>query len=91
MYLNVSEREAQLPDRFRVGTIPTFGLAHASIPSERHPGSGLRFTFNVTNTINALTAERLWNPEIVRVTFAPRYRLDPGAYIEVGRVSLYYA
>lgn len=91
VYLNIPEREANLSNRFRVGTIPTFGLAQASIPSERHPGNGLRFTFNVTRAINTLIAERMWNPELLSVTFAPQDSPDPDSSIEVGRISLYYA
>lgn len=90
VYLNVPEGAGAPPERFHVGTIPTFGLEQASIATERHPGDGLRFSFNVTDTVNLLKAENRWNAEVLRVTFVPRQRLVEGARLEVGRVSLYY-
>jgi tyrosinase len=89
VYINVPEGQA-VSERFFVGTIPIFGLEQASIATERHPGNGLHFTFNITDTINFLKAENHWNPALLRVTFVPRKTPKPGSQIEVGRVSLYY-
>ena len=90
VYLNVPEGVGKPPDRLRVGIIPTFGLEQASAATERHPGNGLHYTFNVTKTLSLLTAEKKWDPESVRVTFVPRRKPEEKSYIEVGRVSLYY-
>jgi hypothetical protein len=88
--LNVPEGAGEPPEKFHIGTIPTFGLEQASMATERHPGNGLRFTFNVTETVNLLIAEKKWDPEALQVTFVPRRKLVKGQSIEVGRVSLYY-
>jgi tyrosinase len=90
VYLNVPEGTKE-PEQFYVGTIPMFGLEQASVASERHPGNGLRFTFNVTETINRLKAEGHWNPKLLRITFVPKRKPQEGSRLEVGRVSLYYA
>jgi tyrosinase len=90
VYLNIPEGAGEPPEKFHIGTIAPFGLEHASIPTERHPGNGLRFTFNITAAVNRLKTENLWNPELLRVTFVPRRRLAQGESLEVGRISLYY-
>jgi len=90
VYLNVPEGAQQPAEQFYVGNIPMFGLEQASVATERHPGNGLRFTFNVTETVNFLKAENQWNPEVLRVTFVPTRKPKEGAHLEVGRVSLYY-
>ena len=90
VYLNVPEGAGKFSDQFRVGIIPTFGLEQASAATERHPGNGLHFTFNVTKLVNLLAAGKNWDPETVRVTFVPRRKPAEKSYIEVGRVSLFY-
>jgi tyrosinase len=90
VYLNIPEGTGEPSERFYAGTIPMFGLEQASVATERQPGNGLRFTFNVTDTINRLKEENRWNPELLHVTFVPRRRMQEGSSLEVGRVSLYY-
>ncbi len=89
VYLNVPEPGAEAPEKFYVGTVATFGLRRASIPTERHPGSGLHFTFDVTDVVNTLKAQNQWNPQELRVTFVPVRKPPADSSIEVGRISLY--
>jgi tyrosinase len=90
VYLNAPEGSRRPPESFRVGIIPTFGLEQASAATERHPGNGLHFTFNVTKTVNFLKGRNEWNPAVLRVTLIPRRKPAEGSSIEVGRVSLYF-
>jgi tyrosinase len=90
VYLNVPEGGGEPPEKYHVGVLPMFGLERASIATERHPGNGLRFTFNVTEIINLLKAQKQWNSDLLRVTFAPRQKLPEGSNLEIGRVSLYF-
>jgi tyrosinase len=90
IYLNAPEGASEPPEKFYVGTAATFGLRRASIGNERHAGSGLHFTFDVTDVVNTLKSEERWNPEELRVTFVPSRKPSGGSEIEVGRVSLYY-
>ena len=90
VYLNVPEGAGKPDDKYFVGSISTFGLLQASIPSELHPGSGLTFTFDATKVINLLKQEGRWDPDLLNVTFVPKRAQKPGSSIEVGRVSLHY-
>jgi tyrosinase len=92
VYLNVPDGAGEEDaERFYIGTVPTFGLEHASVSSSRHPGNGLRFTFNVTDAVNLLKTENKWDPAILKVTFRPTKALPADAEVQVGRVSLYFA
>jgi tyrosinase len=91
LYLNVPEnRNTGDFEHLLVGSIPMFGLEQASIASGRHPGNGLNFTFDITETVQMLQAENMWNPEQLRVTFVPERETGEGARLEIGRVSLYF-
>ena len=90
VYLNMPEKGGKTAENFWVGNIPTFGLEQASAATERHPGSGLHHAFNITETVNFLKSKKLWDPELLRVTFVPTRKAMPGSSIEVGRVSVYF-
>ncbi len=101
VYLNLppGEDPEQHPDRY-AGLLPMFGVREASQVDRAHPGSGLRYSLDVTNVDRTLEARNDWDPNDLRVTFVPDD--EPGAPdrslaaavvppILVGRVSLYYA
>ncbi len=90
VYLNVPEGQAEPPEELYVGTAATFGLRRASIPTARHPGGGLHFSFDVTDVVNKLKAKQEWHPDELRVTFVPVRKASADSAIEVGRISLYY-
>ena len=85
------------------GDLPMFGVVEASHADERHPGTGLHYRLDVTSIVEALESKGAWDPQNVRVTFAPKpwgsaekralTTADrPSDHeIHVGRVSLYYA
>ena len=94
---------AELEDR-RAGYISTFGVPEASRSDEEHPGSGLTYSFDITNVVRRLEAAGEWDPAHLRVTFTPepesvgehRHRLSEGLSeglaegdLEVGRISIY--
>jgi len=91
IYFNIDETKGEPPEEYFVARLPMFGLEQASVPTDRHPGSGLKFTFNVTEVVNRLKTESKWNPEHLKVTFVPRRKASEGSSIEIGRVSLYYS
>jgi len=101
VYLNLppGEDPEQHPDRY-AGLLPMFGVREASQVDRNHPGSGLRYSLDVTDVVRTLKAGNDWDPNDLRVTFVPDD--EPGAAdqplaaaaaapIVVGRVSVYYA
>lgn len=75
----------------RAGQVSMFGVMEASDGNEEHSGSGLTFSFDITGLAQRLQAAGDWNPEQLRVTFAPTG--DEAAQdgdVSAGRVSLFY-
>jgi hypothetical protein len=59
---------------------------------EEHSGSGLTFSFDITGLVQRLQEAGDWDPQRLRVTFAPaRAEADQSGDVSAGRVSLYYA
>lgn len=82
---------AQHEDRL-AGRISMFGVVEASEGIEEHSGSGLTFSFDITNVAQRLLEAGEWNPERLRVTFTPvGASEEQGGDISAGRVSLFYA
>lgn len=86
------------------GILPTFGVPEATRQTEKHPGGGLQFRFDVTNAVQKLQAAGNFDPQDMEVTFVPDDDDDeaaleaPGAEeapeqpeFQVGRVSVYVA
>ena len=102
VYLNVppGEDPAQHPDLY-AGLLPMFGVREASQVGRNHPGSGLRYSLDVTEVVRRLEARGAWDPDDLRVSFIPdddepaaagdASAAASAAPIVVGRVSLYYA
>ncbi len=96
VYLNLPEgaNAEEHPERY-VGLLPMFGVGAASRPGTRSSGSGLRYTFDISNVVRVLRERGDWDPEALRVSFVPEpeiaglesVALVPA--IEVGRVSLF--
>lgn len=84
---------ADLEDR-RAGYLSTFGIPEASRSDDEHPGSGLTYSYEITDVVRRLEAAGEWDREHVRVTFTPEGESggEPAeGDLEVGRISVYYA
>jgi tyrosinase len=76
----------------RAGQVSMFGVREASETNEEHSGSGLTFSFDITGVVQRLQEAGEWDPQRLRVTFAPaRVGAEQGGNVSAGRVSLYYA
>ena len=80
------------------GALPMFGVSQASVANERHPGTGVNFTLDITALVARLQARNAWDRNAIHVSFAPRPKrgASRGAAvahspIRVGRISLYQA
>jgi tyrosinase len=60
------------PETHYVGTINFFGIEEAGDLDSDHPGGpGLRFAFDVTELVDELRDQGIWDPSQMTVTFAP--------------------
>lgn len=77
----------------QIGEVSTFGVPEASQVGRRHDGSGLTFSFDVSELASRLKAAGEWNEEEVHVTFDPvpdaAGRVHEGD-VSAGRVSVYH-
>jgi tyrosinase len=77
------------PDR-EVGRFSTFGLAEATAENEDHAGSGLSFSFDITDLVARLVEAGDWDPTDLDVAITPTKPVEGGAPdIEVGVVGVY--
>jgi tyrosinase len=95
VYVNVPDpsRARDFPDQ-RAGSMPMFGVLQASQRDARHSGSGVSATFDITAIVQRLRTRGQWNPEQLRVVFAPVPDANghvPEGDVAVGRVSLLYS
>jgi len=74
------------------GTISMFGVLESSQRGETHAGEGLTYSFDITDLVARLSKRKNWDPNKLRVTFAPipdsAGQVYPGD-LKVGRVSLH--
>ncbi len=78
---------------YRVGKLSTFGIPESSRSDEEHSGSGLTFTFDITDVARRLEVAGEWDPHHLRVSFTPVADSAGDVYesdVNVGRISLYY-
>lgn len=94
VHLNVPEKHQATdhPDQ-RAGRISTFGVTEASLPDDVQSGSGLTFSFDITDLVRRLRKRGAWDPDKLRVTITPD--TPPGreagaGEVTVGRVGVYY-
>jgi tyrosinase len=97
VYVNLPAKTG--PAEYRehyAGALHLFGVRHASTRSAQHAGSGLNFSFDITDLADALKAKNAWDEKNVRVTFVPRGEggearrsIPEHAPIKIGRVSVY--
>lgn len=87
---------AAYPDRY-AGRISTFGVIESTRSDDVHSGSGLTFSFDVTEIVRRLEAAGEWDPANVRVTITPATGPagpEPAAVeasdVQVGRIGVYY-
>jgi len=76
------------PDH-RAGHIALFGVREATRGGEKHTGSGLTFTLDITDLVDKLAADGKLDPQTLRVTFTPDDQRAAASDVRVGRVSLY--
>src|SRR5262249_16872701 len=76
------------------GAMDVFGVRHASTRSDKHSGSGLSFSLDITQLEERLRAKGAWDEKNIRVTFSPRgpggeasQRIPEHEAIKIGRVS----
>jgi tyrosinase len=73
-----------------VGRFSTFGLIEASEEGGEHGGSGLTFSFDITDTVAELEGAGAWDPEALDVAITPaRPVAEAVSEIRVGRVGVY--
>jgi tyrosinase len=76
----------------RAGQVSMFGVVEATEGTGEHGGSGLTFSFDITGVAQRLQDSGDWDPEHLRVTFAPMIDEESqGGNVSAGRVSLFYA
>jgi tyrosinase len=94
VYVNVPEDQpaSSFPER-RAGQLSTFGVRETSQADDRHAGSGLTFSFDITDIARRLEQSGDWDPGLLRVTVTPAdpERAPTGGGVQIGRVGLYYA
>jgi len=102
VYVNVPEGEPPRnhPELF-AGLITRFGLVEASRAKGKHGDQGVNLSFDITDIVSHLRRAKSWNPDSVRVTFAPhdghedtslaseRRPVPERRPVTVGRVSVY--
>jgi hypothetical protein len=78
-------------DDYLVGVVAPFGVVEASSVENGEP-HGMRFTFDVTDVVEKLTARGHWNEDAIRVTFRPIEEVedDEPTEITIGRIGLYF-
>lgn len=102
VYLDVPTNDApQNHPELMAGLIPRFGLVEASQADEAHGGDGVNLSFDITEIVSRLQRKEAWDPNNVRVTFAPHDthedelmklegRAVPGRQpVKVGKVTVY--
>ena len=99
VYINLPE--GALPEDHSeryAGLLPMFGVAEATRNDQQRSGSGLRYSFEISAIVQALSARNEWDPANLRLTFVPvEYGAEEGLEsaapattpVQVGRVSLY--
>jgi tyrosinase len=90
VYVNLPDKADPKQHReYLAGVLPTFGVREASRKDEKHAGSGLHVTLEITDLVQRLSERDAWDPKSLKVSFVPRK--EGAADIQVGRVSLYYS
>ena len=94
VYLNLPEgADPEKHMNLCVGTLPMFGVAEASVVSKDHPGTGLSFSFDISEAVTILSKGDGWNAEDVQVTLVAKSVAGRATHapVQIGRISLYYA
>jgi tyrosinase len=80
------------PER-EAGHISLFGVPEATAINERHAGSGVTVSFDITDIASRLEQIGDWDPKSLRVTFTPLSPADQAGESDVraGRVSVFVA
>ena len=75
------------------GHIALFGVPEATALDERHTGSGVTVSFDITNIVRHQEQSGDWDPRRLRVTFTPLSHADQTGEsdIRAGRVSVFVA
>ncbi|MGV9709935.1 DUF7868 domain-containing protein [Gordonia sp. NPDC003424] len=95
VYVNVPAGgiPSDYPDR-EAGVVSMFGVVETSRRDDRHSGSGLQATFDISRIARSLATAGQWDPAKLDVTFVPITDSGGGVDrgdVKVGRVSVFYA
>lgn len=95
VYVNLpGDSRADNHPELLAGNMPLFGLAEASRSNQQHSGSGLHYSYDISDIVRTLQERGDWDPNNVRVTFVPDYevegRADVTEGVQVGRISVYH-
>jgi tyrosinase len=79
----------EMPDR-QVGRFSTFGLIEASDTGGEMAGSGLTFTFDITDLVERLESSGDWDPDHLDIAISPARPVEGDVEeIRIGRVGVY--
>lgn len=73
----------------RAGSVGLYGLRLASIPYGTNPGTGLTFTFDITQLLVELRAAQWPDLAALTISIVPDQPLPDSAALVVGRVGLF--
>lgn len=94
VYVNVPEgADPNEHQDHRAGRISMFGVLESSGADDTHSGSGLTFSFEITELVRRLEAAGDWDSSRLRVVFVPVPDAAGQLYegdVSVGRVSVFY-
>lgn len=76
------------PNRL-AGSIGLFGVSEASDPKGKHGGQGLNYTLDITDIVDELYLNNLFDTEHLDVRLVPVHSIDEKAKVSVGRISVY--
>ena len=101
VYVNVPNGEDPVAhDELFAGVMAMFGVVEASSDDSDHSdGSGMTYTFDVTDLVATLQAADAWNSERVQLTFVPEFTFPESdaqndwteGSAQIGRVSWHIA
>ncbi len=72
-----------------MGTVSLFGLRNASLQDGEHGGSGLTYTFEITDIIDNLFLANALDVNSLDVRIEPTTAVPGFAQLTIGRVSVY--
>jgi tyrosinase len=94
VHVNLPQGAASIDHpELEAGHIALFGIPEATALDDRHTGSGVTVSFDITNIARLQEQSGDWDPQHLRVTFTPLSPADQAGESDVraGRVSVFVA